>query len=302
MSLDVMKAVWNSPMKSHTGKLILLAIADNMRHADDYAFPSLPTLARKCSLSRRSVITQLAILESQGYLTTDRGGEKSGKVNRYRVNTVKQLPPSPGEAPSLLLVMELHPSRELDADEPVNLLHPSTREATSPLPVREVHGGGELDAGQPVKLLPEPVKQLHPNPYNRKEEPTVLSTDSGERDSPVLSSPCHPDLIREILAAYPTSRGQDKAILILRDEGDKGNDLHAILHGTRAIAAVVRETWPESDIQFIPSADLFYQNRRWQETPADWRRGRSVPRAGSADDWVGKGFINQTPEFHEQQP
>jgi hypothetical protein len=273
MSLDVMKAVWNTPMKSHTGKLILLAIADNMRHVDDFAFPSLPTLARKCSLSRRSVITQLGILEDLGYLTTDRGGEKSGKVNRYRVNVVNLLP------------------------DPVKQVHPSPREAASPLPVREVHPPRELDAAEPVKLLHEPVKLLHPNPYNRKEEPTLLSTDSGERDSPGLPLPSHPDLISQILAAYPTSRGQDKALLILRDEGAKGNDLHAILHGTRAIAAVVRESWPESDIQFIPSADQFYQHRRWQETPADWRRGKADLLPGSAADWVGKGFINQTPEI-----
>ena len=82
-----MSQVWNQDCGSHTAKLVLLAIADN---ADDKgcAFPSVTGIAAKCNLSRRSVITQIQILEKNGFLDSKK---MHGRNTRYTVKLVNDV-------------------------------------------------------------------------------------------------------------------------------------------------------------------------------------------------------------------
>jgi DNA-binding Lrp family transcriptional regulator len=74
--------VFSLPLESHTDKLVLLAIADN---ADDNGFcwPSINTIARKCSLNRATVINRIASLIQAGLLTKITG--HTGYSNRYQL-------------------------------------------------------------------------------------------------------------------------------------------------------------------------------------------------------------------------
>ena len=78
------RRVWASTAQSGSHLVMLLAIAD---HADDdgYAWPSVPTLARKCRMQPRNANVILAALKACGELAIEVGkGSKYG-TNRYRV-------------------------------------------------------------------------------------------------------------------------------------------------------------------------------------------------------------------------
>lgn len=79
-----MAMVWDLQMKSHTEKLVLLALADHS-DIDGYCWPSIKYLADKCSLSSRAVIDQLNSLEKDGVISRVEKGNSS-KSTRYRLN------------------------------------------------------------------------------------------------------------------------------------------------------------------------------------------------------------------------
>lgn len=83
MSLKCMNWIWQNPKIVNvkgSQLVLLLAIADN---ADDNgkAFPSITTLAKKCRLSRQSVIDHTSKLEKTGHLAVIAGNR--GRSNRY---------------------------------------------------------------------------------------------------------------------------------------------------------------------------------------------------------------------------
>src|SRR6185312_10127715 len=79
MSVKASTWAWQIPIKAGL-KIVLLALAD---HSDDsgIAWPGLKGLAKKCSLSRRSLIGAINELIKQGYLT---------KVNQFDENGRQQ--------------------------------------------------------------------------------------------------------------------------------------------------------------------------------------------------------------------
>jgi hypothetical protein len=116
MSIRLMARVWELPMESHTQKLVLLALADNANDHGD-CWPSITTIARKCSLSRQGVLDQIAKLEALKMVQTHR---KHGCSNRYRislppVNTVDQSAPLTSQADRLppVNVVDHHQSTPL---------------------------------------------------------------------------------------------------------------------------------------------------------------------------------------------
>src|SRR5208282_3263960 len=76
MSIKYMSRVWDIDCKTHTEKLVLLALSDN---ANDQGkcWPSLKHLAKKCCLSERGVILQIQKLESIGWLKMDKEHRKA---------------------------------------------------------------------------------------------------------------------------------------------------------------------------------------------------------------------------------
>ena len=92
MSIRAMTWAWTAAL-SPTPKLVLMALADI---ADDHGlcWPSVKALARKCSLSERSVQRVLHSLQSKELLSVEPQFRKDGSrsSNRYRL-ALDALPP-----------------------------------------------------------------------------------------------------------------------------------------------------------------------------------------------------------------
>ena len=84
MSIRIMAAAWQTETATHTEKLVLLALADNANDSGE-CWPSISTIAKKCSLSRQGVLNQINRLESSKLVKSAR---VNGRVNRYTV-TIK---------------------------------------------------------------------------------------------------------------------------------------------------------------------------------------------------------------------
>lgn len=86
MSIKIMSRVWEADMEMGR-KMVLLAMAD---YADDNGggiYPSIPTLAKKCSMSERALQAHIAEMRNDGWLTVDgKKPVKGGHVNVYRIN------------------------------------------------------------------------------------------------------------------------------------------------------------------------------------------------------------------------
>jgi hypothetical protein len=89
MSIAIMASVWEHSEQNGTALLMLLAIADN---ANEYgeAWPSVPTLARKCRMQVRNAQLLLNQLAQAGELRIDvQGGYRTprGATNMYTIVT-----------------------------------------------------------------------------------------------------------------------------------------------------------------------------------------------------------------------
>lgn len=86
MSIKIMSRVWESDMDS-SRKLIMLAMADFADDSGGGIWPSIPTLAKKCSMGERTIQDHLANMRADGWLLIDGTKPvKGGQVNVYRIN------------------------------------------------------------------------------------------------------------------------------------------------------------------------------------------------------------------------
>lgn len=84
MSIKLMAKVFDSDLPS-TEKLVLLAMADYASDSGDSIFPSIDTLARKTSLTDRTVRTTIQSLIDLNYLIITRHGGGAGNTNVYKI-------------------------------------------------------------------------------------------------------------------------------------------------------------------------------------------------------------------------
>jgi hypothetical protein len=305
MSIRIMNLVWEMHCPSHTAKLVLLAIA-NHANDDGRAWPSLARLAAKCDLSRRSVIDQIVILETGGYLSAERS---PGKSTVYRLAT--------SEAGSPLPVNGVHhpATATSEAGSPVNHI---TSESGSPPPVNVVHPTRERGSLSLVNVVHQPVNVVHPNHQEPSVEPSEDRTlgDSGETGSPVnrVHGSALPalalDQIARILRTYPNSRGRSDAEREIAETIRLGGaTLDEIEAGTAAIAAVIASDYTEADrLRFVVAANRFFGERRWAENPADWRLAKAVTREtattgkGTGGEWAGRVAETSVTEPHIPTP
>ena len=84
MSIAIMTQCWPIQIRQ-TLKLLLLALADN---ADDdgVCWPSIDTIAAKCSTDRRTIFRQLLELESSGHITRE---TRRGHSNVYHIHPLQ---------------------------------------------------------------------------------------------------------------------------------------------------------------------------------------------------------------------
>ena len=91
MSVQVMTQVWKSSLPT-AEKMVLLVIADHAADDGSNAWPGIATIARKASMSERTVQRHLRTLEEQGLIAVESqaGGTKTTRndrrPNRYDIN------------------------------------------------------------------------------------------------------------------------------------------------------------------------------------------------------------------------
>lgn len=92
MSVKVMSAVWEYGPGDSTRKFVLLALADNASDDGGNAYPSVETLATKCSLSQRTVVRAIESLVKDGYLIRKR---RQSTSNMYQIVLSRLIPDNP---------------------------------------------------------------------------------------------------------------------------------------------------------------------------------------------------------------
>lgn len=93
MSVRVMTKVWDTPLPD-SEKIVLLALAD-WANDEGSCWPSIATLARKCSKSERTVQAAIKSLCDAGHLTRH---ENLGKGCNYNVHPRSDCTPTPAAA------------------------------------------------------------------------------------------------------------------------------------------------------------------------------------------------------------
>lgn len=115
MSIKLMSQVWELEI-SQSEKIVLLSLADQAND-DGFCWPSIPTIARRCSLTERGVYKIIARLEESGFL--QRSDNAYGKSNLYII-TIKEIvniiTPEPGSPPPL---NHVHPTPEPRSGKPL---------------------------------------------------------------------------------------------------------------------------------------------------------------------------------------
>ena len=91
MSIRIMTAIWDYGPTDIYERMLLLAIADHANDEGTHAFPSMASLAKKCSMCGRQVIYKLNQLESDGWLSVSH--QYGGRTNCYQINVKKLCAP-----------------------------------------------------------------------------------------------------------------------------------------------------------------------------------------------------------------
>lgn len=166
MSIKLMAMAFDARVSNPLRKLILLKLCD---HANEkgQCWPSLSYIADQCEISRRSVITHIQALISDGYLSSEprfKDGEQT--TNMYTVSQrmlIKSMPDGGagdalgGETPAPPLVQELHPPSAGAA--PRTTIEPPNRILKDSMPKNKFSGEdkkcAEWLAGKLKEFIPD---------------------------------------------------------------------------------------------------------------------------------------------------
>lgn len=116
MSIKLMTAAWKYPDLNPGQKLVLLALCDNASD-EGVCFPSVSTIAAKCSMGTRTVQEHLRRFEADGLIERH---ERTGRSTVYMVNVRKIC--TPAESAPL---QNLHPTPAESA--PITVTEPSVK-------------------------------------------------------------------------------------------------------------------------------------------------------------------------------
>ena len=78
--------------------------------------------------------------------------------------------------------------------------------------------------------------------------------------------------VQGIVALYPKREGVMAACMAVRNHLERGTEAEAIASGTRAIAAVITQLPGAHLNKYVPSAEKFFRERRWEDDPQTWLR------------------------------
>jgi DNA-binding transcriptional ArsR family regulator len=124
MSIRLMNGAWDLHMQSGQ-KLVLLSLCDQASDAG-HCFPSVATIARRCSMSGRAVQNHIKTLEAGGFLKRK---ERAGHSTYYKLNPRRICTPAEFAPPQ-----NLHPTPAESAPPPPQNLHPTPAESAPPPP------------------------------------------------------------------------------------------------------------------------------------------------------------------------
>lgn len=98
MSIKLLSAAWELDLPS-TEKMVLMCLCDFARDDGGNCWPSIGTIARKCSKGKRTVQAAIRRLESAGFLTAT---ERSGRSTSYHLDPRKICTPAETAPPQEL--------------------------------------------------------------------------------------------------------------------------------------------------------------------------------------------------------
>jgi hypothetical protein len=146
-----MSAAFKAPLPT-TQKFVLVALCDSANDQGE-CYPSVSTLAEKCSLSERAVQLAIASIEAAGGLRREFrvGRSTTYWVTPATVNPRTTFTPAAGSPPN-----HVHPTPEPDSPPPPNHVHP-TPEPRSPITINEPSVEPKTKTKSAVALVPAVV-------------------------------------------------------------------------------------------------------------------------------------------------
>ena len=297
--LGMQRAVWRSARPT-TEKIVLLAIADFYSDRSPEPWPSVPTLAERCSLGRTAVLEAIAALERDGVLVVRR---VQGRPNRYDLSRVTPLlarkatpkvetshDAMPEHAVARLVMETLQ--WDDDTNQSATQTSPADERATSPHPSASRTGPVRLTNGPRAPTRPPgerdqsawrtgPVRLADPKDPKKdpKKEATVVHAEPGkliplelpiaERAKLVLEEPREAQRLqpqhwpetRRIAQAFGMAVGSDRPLSEITHDS-----------GLRAIVVLLAAGYSVADLEWI-AANV--PKQAW------WRRGDRVRGLGS---------------------
>ena len=145
------------------------------------------------------------------------------------------------------------------------------------------HRGGNANVTQAPLQKPLPDKEIDKEDSNDK---SLLSGERGDRDIPT------------IVSIYPKRERQAEAIEALAGHVRKGADLDSVISGTRAIAAIIARLPGGHLNAYVPSAAVFFRNRRWEDDPHTWLRNAGKHTNGAPQQALDLGGRKAAREIH----
>lgn len=162
--------------------------------------------------------------------------------------------------------------------------------------------------------LPSPMLKAFKDSYPELFSCEISSPDS---DPPSIPHRSHPEgvIVRErerdmkeggagetklpdVVALYPKRERQAEAIEALAGHVRKGADIEAVVAGTRAIAAIIARLPGGHLNAYVPSAAVFFRNRRWEDDPQTWLRNAGKHTNGAPQQALDLGGRKAAREIH----
>lgn len=126
MSIQLMSQAWKTSLPT-TKKIVLLALCDNANDQGE-CYPSISTIAEKCSLTERAVFLAIKFLEKEGILRRE---NRHGRSTIYHINPCISFTPEQCSP-----LNDIHHTPERRSPPPLNVVHP-TPEQRSPITINE---------------------------------------------------------------------------------------------------------------------------------------------------------------------
>jgi DNA-binding transcriptional regulator YhcF (GntR family) len=105
---------------------------------------------------------------------------------------------------------------------------------------------------------------------------TYTREPSGTTMEPPLKSDSAEQALK-IIDAYPRKEKIALALGIVRKDLDDGESFDEILAKTKAISAVIRSLPSGASNRYVPSAETFFRDKRWQDDPGSFSRIDHAP-------------------------